>query len=134
MSQSITENIVQYLRDETSLTVVDQIFDPADSRSIIAVRQLSGGAVRKYPDSRADIDIQIYSRATDEPTARDNCRTVFDKLREKEFSVTYPAADKTGSESINFARVDCYQDPSFGGLDGRYYIYFFNVRFTRFGA
>jgi hypothetical protein len=129
--RSISENVVQFLRDNTSQTIADSVLNPDSAEEIMVVREI-GGPSRNYTDERQEVLIEFLNRATVEPTARDNSYEVYNKLREKEFNVEYGAATKTGSVAVEFVKVDTFQRPYSLGFQESYYWYTFNVNFIYF--
>jgi hypothetical protein len=123
---AISENIVQYIRDYTSLSVADSILLPTSPDDVILVRE-TGGTSRRWPDDRQDATIQFLARSKSDPGARDISVTVWDLFRNIEFSTTILAADKTGSVDVLIKKIDIHQRPYPMGLTDGYYWYSFNA-------
>lgn len=128
---SISENIVQHLRDTTGLNIVDTAYNSSSADEAILVKE-SGGPARKYPDNRHDPGIQFIVRAKDQPTAKDNAFIVFDKMREAEYGFTLSAPDFTGGEELLAAHIDMNQRPFYLGVEGGLHLYSFNAIITFF--
>ena len=136
LQASITENLVQYIIDESSLTdsdVVDGVVYDTDLQDVVLVRE-SGGISRTWPDNFQQASVQILSRAvTDERTARDNAFTVWNTLRQKEHNVILPASTAiTGGATVDVSQIDVEGRPFPLGLQDGFYWYSFNITLRYF--
>lgn len=90
-------NLVEYISDNTSLTLTTNGFQPDGQDNIVCINEGSGNE-RPWFD-RKDTTVQILSRATDKTTARTNSYTVYNLIKKK-YGLTLPSVT-IGSETFS---------------------------------
>lgn len=86
-------NLVKYIDDNTSLTVVANGFNPGSPDSAICINEGSGDE-RPWFD-RKDTIVQCVSRAMDPTEARANAYTIYNLIKKK-YGLTLPEITVNG--------------------------------------
>jgi hypothetical protein len=86
-------NLVQYIDDNTSLTLNVNGFQPDSQNDVVSINEGSGDEQPWF--DRKDTTIQVLSRATDRTTARKNSYTVYDLIKKK-YGLSLPTVVVSG--------------------------------------
>ncbi len=126
----VTDNIIQHIRDNTSQTVIDTIFDIDDPEDSVIVREIGSSNTEQGNWKKQEVQVFIQNRGKEFATTRDNAEEIFDLLNPDENNITYPAPSKTGGATQYIARADVQSRPFSEGLKDGFYWYTLNVIFT----
>ena len=122
----ITENFVQYLRDNTAYTIVSEIARAKD-RDVVIVRETPGFSGGEYHTNEQVRGIQIEIRAETQPECEKRAWEIFNIILKREFNFVLPAAFKPGSEARFIHHCAANQQPTCLGIVNDYYVYTFNL-------